>query len=192
MYHPVCVSVAEKPWFVSLLLEAEWRVLFARGSPRVHGHFSPYYSMTNCWGMAYQYAPRRSHSTPHTGTQSRSSSRVGPPSWCSAGPPALSHTRNSRSASCASAGPLPRCTRLQRWSEEGEITERIVYQGVITQRWVTAQRPPASLLQLSAALSLFVSNAWTSFMRAGTFKSVAVKLFFHINTHLNDGVLGAP
>lgn len=183
MYHPVCVSVAEKPWFVSLLLEAEWRVLFARGSPRVHGHFSPYYSMTNCWGMAYQYAPRRSHSTPHTGTQSRSSSRVGPPSWCSAGPPALSHTRNSRSASCASADPLPRCTRLQRWSEEGEITERIVYQGVITQRWVTAQRPPASLLQLSAALRSLSPTRERASCERGLLKVLLLNCFF-ILTHI--------
>lgn len=63
---------------------------------------------------AYQYVPRRNRSTLHTGTRSRNSSRAVPPSWCNADPPAPSRTQNSKSASYASDGPLPRCTHLQR------------------------------------------------------------------------------
>lgn len=76
---------------------------------------------------AYQYVPRRNRSTLHTGTRSRNSSRAVPPSWCNADPPAPSRTQNSKSASYASDGPLPRCTHLQRWSKNKDIRKSIIY-----------------------------------------------------------------
>lgn len=76
---------------------------------------------------AYQYVPRRNRSTLHTGTRSRNSSRAVPPSWCNADPQAPSRTQNSKSASYASDGPLPRCTHLQRWSKNKDIRKSIVY-----------------------------------------------------------------
>lgn len=64
----------------------------------------------------YRCAGRRCRSTRRTGTQSSCSSRASRPSWCSAAPPELSHTRSSRNASCASASLRPQCTRRQKWS----------------------------------------------------------------------------
>lgn len=66
---------------------------------------------------SYRYVPRRSRSTRRTGTRNIRSSTADLLSWCSAGRPKQSRTRNSRSASCASACLLLLCTRPQRWSE---------------------------------------------------------------------------
>ena len=56
------------------------------------------------------------HSTLRKGTQSSCSSVVVHPSLCIAGRRGWFHTHSNRSASCASAFPLPQCIHQQRWS----------------------------------------------------------------------------
>lgn len=131
----------------------------------------------------YLYVGHRYHNILHTGTQSSGSSRVFPPSWCSAGPPALSHTQSSRNVSCASVVPQPLCTRLQRWSGDRKPSGQCVRHHEPTVEEVTKPQTKEAESRVTHRLSNNIASmqAYSSYVQAPQLHLPEAQLiWFHI------------